>query len=409
MFDSETLRRSFPGLDPEWAFFDNAGGTFPARQVVDAVREHLERYPVQLGATYPRSVEAAARVAAGRDAAARLFGARPTECVFGASTTVNVKQLARALRAGWDDGDAVVVTDADHEANIGPWVDLEARGIELRTWRVDPETLRLDPADLEPLLADGRVRLVAFTHASNILGTITDVPAVTALARARGALTCVDGVALAPHRRVDVHALGADFYLVSLYKVFGPHIGLLWGRPEALAGLASQNHFFVPSDRLPQAQEPGNPCYESVAAVPGILEHLEELATGPWTGPVDEAQGEDALDRAFERIARHEEGLVERLLAYLASRPDARVIGEPSADRSRRVAVVSFVLEGRSSKDVVEALESDGIAARFGHFYAYRLLERLDLHDVDGVIRVSLVHTNTLEEIERLVAALENL
>jgi len=440
--DAVRVRAAFPGLDDTWAFLDNAGGTFPAAPVVARVRAQLERWPVQLGATYPRSEEAAARVAAGRAAAARLVGGAPEECVFGASSTVNAGLLARALSPRLRAGDAVVVTDADHEANVGPWRKLAGRGVEVREWRLDPTTLRLRTEDLEPLLADGRVRLVAFTHASNVLGSIEDVAGPAALARERGALTCVDGVAYAPHRRVDVAALGVDFYLISLYKLFGPHLGLpffvldpfffappraaamphrmqfllgslrsLARNLEELGSLESQNHFFVPEGRLPQSLEPGNPPYESLAGVAGIVEHLEDVARLAGTDGADGA--EDPLEVAFDAIARHEEALVEPLLAFLRGRPDVRILGEPEADRARRVAVVSFAVEGRSSRTLVEALERASLATRYGHFYAQRLVARLGLLEPDGpraagVVRVSLVHSNTSDEVERLVDALAN-
>jgi selenocysteine lyase/cysteine desulfurase len=292
---------------------DNAGGSVPCRQVIDRVRDHMESRPVQLGASYALSVAAREAVDAGRRAAALLVGAEVDEIVLGASMTVLTQQLASVLRASWSEADEVVVTNLDHEANVGPWRRLEETGIVVREWRFRKDTLTLHVEDLEPLLS-ARTRLVAFTHCSNIVGTVVvDVESIAARIRAAGALSCVDGVALAPHRRIDVKALGVDFYLASLYKVYGPHLGLMFGRRELLASAKSPNHFFVPEDAVPTKLEPGNVNYELSASLPGILDYLETVSSG---GP----------GAAFERIAAQE-----------PRRPAARLPGRaPPRDRRRQ-------------------------------------------------------------------------
>ena len=365
----------------------------------------MRRLPVQLGATYAASVDAAEAVAEGRRAAAVLVGAEPEEVAFGASSTVLVAMLARALRPLWREGDEVVVTDLDHETNVGPWRALEASGIVVKEWRFRTETATLELDDLEPLLGE-RTRLVAFTHCSNVVGNVVDVPAIAARVREAGALSCVDGVAYAPHRRVDVHALGVDFYFVSLYKVFGPHIGLLYGRRELLRAAKSQNHFFVGEGAVPTKFEPGNPSYESVASLAGIPEYFEML---------DHHHGGDAcalrarLDRVFEHIARYEMELCAPLLSFLAEHPRAALVGSAEPDPEQRVPTVCFTVSGTDSSRLPPQLDERQLATRFGHFYAYRAIESLGLLERNGVVRVSLVHYNTAAEVSRLISALDEL
>jgi cysteine desulfurase family protein (TIGR01976 family) len=393
MLDLDHVRSQFPALETPWVLMDNAGGSVPCRQVVDRLHGFLTRHPVQLGASYALSMDASAAVAEGRAAAAALLGATPEEIIFGASSTALVNQLAAALRPGWEEGDEVIVTNVDHETNVGAWRRLEATGIVIREWQVRPGTCELHPDDLAGLLSE-RTRLVAFTHCSNIVGSITDVRACAALARAAGALTCVDAVAYAPHRRVNVRSLGVDFYFASLYKVYGPHVGIMFGRREVLLETGSINHFFVGEDELPRKFEPGGVNYELVASLPGITEYLGTLS------------GAGTLDDAFEQVAAHEEALVAPLLQFLAAHPDATIVGDPSPSSERRVPTVSFTVEGRAASEIPPLLDERGIAVRFGHFYAYRLIRDLGLMERGGVVRVSLVHYNTPDEVARLVEGL---
>lgn len=381
---------------------DNAGGSAPCRQVIERVRAHMERLPVQLGASYGLSVEAGEAVEAGRRAAATLVAAEPDEIVLGPSSTALVQRLATALRAGWSEGDEVVVTNLDHEANVGPWRRLEESGIVLREWCVRKGTYDLHVDDLAPLLNE-RTRLVAFTHCSNVVGSIVDVADIAARVRAAGALTCVDGVAYAPHRRVDVGALGVDFYLASLYKVYGPHMGLMFGRRELLASLKGSSHFFLPDDSVSAKFEPGNVNYELAASLAGILEYLQALGARHGLG--------EELDLAgcFERIRAHEEELARPLLTFLDEHPRVELIGSPSASGDVRLPTISFTVAGRPSSAIPPLLDERSIAVRFGHFYAYRLIRDLGLLERDGVVRVSTAHYTSPAEVGALIAALDEL
>ena len=277
--DLDFVRAWFPALNDRWALFDNAGGSVTSQAVIAGITEYLERYQVQLGASYGLSQQAEARVRLGEATAAELLGATPAETVVGPSTTVNLATLARALAPLMSPGDEVIVTDLDHEANIGPWRGLAAHGMTVRTWPVDRETASLRLADLEPLLSE-RTRVVAFTHCANVVGKLLDVRRIVRRIRDNRPDTwvIVDGVAFAPHRLVDVAQLDVDAYAVSLYKVYGPHLGAMFVRRELMLRAASQNHFFVPDDALPYKLQPGNVTHELAAGLPGIGAYLDGVA-----------------------------------------------------------------------------------------------------------------------------------
>lgn len=392
--DLAFIRRHFPGLAGEWVYMDNAGGSHVLAGVADRVRDFLLATPIQHGASYGPSQEAGHKVAEATAALAGMINAaRPDEIVLGPSTTFLLQQLARGMADSFQPGDEIVVTNVDHESNIGPWRALEQQGVVIREWRVDPASLELNMADLELLLGP-RTRLVCVTHCSNVLGTIMPIAAIARLTHAAGAELCVDGVALAPHRRVDVQALGCDWYVYSYYKTYGPHQAVLWGRHERLLELASLNHFFIGKDRVPYKLQPGNVNYELAYGCAGIPTYLEALGRHHATDP-------------FELMAAHEEVLAERLLDWLRSRNDVRIIGRRSSSRAERVPTISFTVLGRRSSDVVAAVDSHRVGIRYGDFYARHLIEALDLAGQDGVVRVSMVHYNTTQEVDRLVAALD--
>lgn len=393
--DLDFIRARFPGLADGWVYMDNAGGSHVLATVADRVRDFLLTTPVQHGASYAPSRAAAGRVAEATAAIARMINAcRPEEVVIGPSTTFLLQQLARGMADSFRPGDEVVVTDVDHEANIGPWRRLERQGVVVREWRVDPTSLELEIRDLDALLGR-RTRLVCVTHCSNVLGTIMPIAEIARRVHAAGAELCVDGVALAPHHRVDVQALGCDWYAYSFYKTFGPHQAVLWGRHDRLLELASLNHDFIGRDHVPYKLQPGNVNYELAWACAAIPSYLDALAS------------HHGVTDAFDVVAEQEERLAARLLDWLRQRNDVRIIGRHEADRSSRVSTVSFTVEARRSSDIVAAVDPHRIGIRFGDFYARRLIDHLGLAGRDGVARVSMVHYNTLDEVDRLIAALD--
>ncbi|THF88047.1 cysteine desulfurase-like protein [Deinococcus sp. KSM4-11] len=395
------VRSQFPALTGPWTFLDNAGGSQVLTGVADRVRDYLVQTSVQLGATYAVSQEAAARVADGTRAAAELINAADVrEVVLGSSATQLVSNFAQSFGATLKEGDEVIVTSTDHEANIGAW--LRTRGAVVRVWRPQPDTLELQLADLDALMTP-RTRLVCVTHASNILGQINPVAEIARRVHAGGAQVFVDGVAYAPHRLVDVQALDVDYYMFSFYKVFGPHISLLYGRLEHLLALPNINHNFVGEQAIPYKLQPGNVNYELTYSLRAITDYLEELGMRVQPG----TQGRAALTAAYGAIAAHESMLAGLLLDHLRGKARVRIIGPATADPAVRVATVSFVVEGRASSDYPQALDDHHIAIRYGNFYARRLMDELALDPVEGVVRVSMAHYNTAQDVQRLIAGLD--
>ncbi|MCH9688379.1 MAG: aminotransferase class V-fold PLP-dependent enzyme, partial [Deltaproteobacteria bacterium] len=387
--DLEFVRAWFPALDDRWALFDNAGGSVTSKAVTAGIVEYLERYQMQLGASYALSSQAERRVRAGESMAARLLGATPPETVVGPSTTVNLATLARSIRPLLEPGDEVIVTNLDHEANIGPWRGLAGNGVEVVEWGLDPERVTLDPAALAPLLSP-RTRVVAFTHCANVVGEIIDVAAIVAQIRANRAdtIVIVDGVAYAPHRLVDVVALDVDAYAVSLYKVYGPHQGAMYVRRELLERVAGQNHFFVGNEDLPYKLQPGSVTHELAAGLPGIGAYLDGVAEHHG---VKAPSHRDRWAAVFELFAAHEQQLAERLLSLLRTHPRVRVLGPTVADSAVRAPTIAFTVEGMAASSIPPMLDEQHIAIRWGDFYAKRAIDALGLAAVDGIVRVSMV------------------
>lgn len=399
--DIDFVRKQFPALSGEWVFMDNAGGSQVLATVAERISDYLLTSNVQTGASYEPSQRSTERVRAARSAYARFLNADEGEIVMGASTTMLLRMLSEGLMGKIGEGDEIIVTDTDHEANIGPWLKHEARGVTIKTWRCNPETFELDLDDLRSLLSD-RTKLVCVTHASNILGTIMPIAEISRVAHEAGAEVCVDGVAYAPHRAIDVKALGCDYYCFSSYKVFGPHFAVMWGRRDKLLELDNIYHFFFRKDSVPHKLEPGNINYELAHGAVGAVDYVAEL--GRKAGAAD---GRAAIQAGYRDIAEHERTLTKRLLDYLGSRNSIRIIGRNTDATDERVATVSFTVSGSDSKAVVDQVDPHRIGIRYGDFYARRLIDNLGLSKQNGVVRVSMVHYNTAEEVDRLIAALE--
>lgn len=398
----DEVRALFPALASDWAFFDHAGGSPPARFAIDRVARYMAETPFQHGASYPQSETAVRGLEEGRRAMARFMNAGFDEVALGPSSTVLAARLARALAPSFAPGDEVVVTNLDHETNIAPWRRLEERGVRVIEWGFRLEDGALHPEDLDELLSE-RTRLVACTHCSNLIGTIHDVSEIARRVHAAGAQLCVDGVAYAPHRRIDVRALDVDYYFFSTYKTYGPHAAALFARREHLSNLASQGFFFQPTGS-PKILEPGSVPYELAAGLAGITDYLAWLAGEEPTGA---DITDETLAKAWRIIEERERAVVRPLLDFLASRQEVTLYGLADADDPRRVPTVVFSVEGRPSSEIPAALDREKLAVRFGHFYAHRAVDALGLHDRDGVVRASLLHLNEEDEAGRLVAALE--
>lgn len=394
---SAKVRDRFPALAGSTVFLENAGGSQVPRDVPDRIRDYMTSRYVQLGAGYPLSREADAVVADAHSFARLLVNGESGVSALGSSTTVLLRLLADAFAEAWTPGDEIVLARCAHESNVAPWLRLERAGARIRWWDVDPATGESTLDALRAVVGE-RTRIVAFPHVSNLLGDIVDVAAATRIAHECGARVVVDGVAYAPHRSVDVEAWGVDFYVLSFYKVYGPHLAALWGTREAFRSVPAPTFFFVPEDDFPYRFEPGGASHEACAGLLGTRDYLAFLAGGTT---LDRA----GVVRAGRTMTEHELPQQRRLLEFLLERDDVRVIGPARTDESR-VGTISFVGTRRSSAEITAALHADGIAVRHGHMYAHRLCQAMKLDPDDGVVRVSLVHYNTLEEIERVIDVL---
>jgi selenocysteine lyase/cysteine desulfurase len=284
-------------------------------------------------------------------------------------------------------------------------MDLAELGISLKIWKLDPESLELKIQDLRSLMT-GRTKLVAVTHVSNILGTINPIKDIARVVHDSGAMICVDGVAYAPHRAIDVQELDVDFYALSFYKVYGPHYAMLYGKQERLLSLPGINHFFIGEDEVPYKFQPGSVNYELSYGMLGLWDYIEGFTRAH--GRVDLRERSRAqLEFAFELFSSHEEALAGRLLDFLASKSNVRVIGGPDPDRSVRVPTISFVVDGMMSDSITAQVDPHRVGIRFGDFYARRLIDDLHLQSQSGVVRVSMVHYNSIEEIDRLIGILD--
>ncbi len=401
--DVGTIRAEFPALASGFVYLDNAGGSQVLRRVADRVRDYMLTSSVQLGASYCHSQDAGGKVLAARHAVAELINAaHDDEVVMGSATTALMFQITQAILPSIRPGDEIILTNTDHEANIGGWIRLQAAGAVVRFWNVNRHTLELDLADLEAMLSP-KVKWVAMTHASNVLGTINPVSQVAQRVHCVGARLCVDAVAYAPHRLVDVQASGADLYVFSFYKVFGPHYAVLWGQRELLLSLASLNHYFIAETTIPYKLQPGNVSFELAYGCMGITDYL--VAVGEQLGAVGTMRSK--MQVAFDAFEAHENALAEQLLDYLRSKQKVRIVGLPEAASGRRMPTISFVVDGMMSETVVLHTDQFGIGIRFGDFYAKRLIESLGLDAWGGVVRVSIAHYNTRGEIDTLIRHLD--
>ena len=417
--DIDLLRAQFPALaitddgQPR-IYLDNPAGTQVPQRVVDAVSDCLLHANANLGGGFASSDRADAVVAAARDKlAAFLNAASADEIAFGNNMTTLTLHLSRSLGLQMQPGDEIVVSTMDHDANVAPWL-LLARdiGAEIRWLRFDTDSFEFDPAALDAVLGE-RTRLVCIAGASNLTGTLNDVRELSARARAAGALTFVDAVQSAPHVSTDVQALGCDFLVCSAYKFFGPHVGILWGRRELLESLSPYKARPAP-DELPWRFETGTQNHEGIAGAGAAVDHFA------WVGETmaDDAQASrqpfdgyrGRVHAGIECLLDHERVLADRLLDGLLSLPGVRVLGitDPGA-RRRRVPTVSFVHERHAPATIARALADRNIFVWSGHNYALEVAKALRIDTGGGAVRIGPVHYNTVDEIDTLVAALDEI
>jgi selenocysteine lyase/cysteine desulfurase len=402
--DLAFVRARFPAFAAPplqgWAFFENAGGSYPCAAVVDRLTRFYTERKVQPYAPYPAAQAGGAEMDEARTRLAALMGVEADEVHFGPSTSANTYTLAQAFRRHLRPGQAVVVTDQDHEANSGVWRRLADDGIEVREWRIDPATGHLPLDRLAPLLVDGRVRLVCFPQCSNVVAEINPVAQIARMAHEAGAVTCVDGVSYAPHGLPDVGALGADIYLFSAYKTYGPHQGIMVLRRALADRLPNQGHHFNAGYRTKRFT-PAGPDHAQIAACAGMADYLDDLAAhhgGAALAPAARAALVHDLMRA------HETALLQPLLDWARARNDVRLLGPDRAEgRAPTVALAC----ARPGEAIAQDLAGHRIACWGGGFYANRPLQAMGIDPEHGVLRVSFVHYTTRAEVDRLIGALD--
>jgi cysteine desulfurase family protein (TIGR01976 family) len=400
-FPIDQVRAAFPALQDDFIFFDNAAGAQSPKLVLDTVANHLLRRNVQRGGRYKHSQEVDEAIAQARASVALLVNARhPEEISFGMNATSFMRLISLAIGQSLKDRREIIVTDLDHEANIAVWLALEREGASILWWHFRDDG-RLHAEDLDKLLSN-RTRIVACTLASNALGSILDIADVSRRAHAAGAEVFVDAVHYGPHGPIDVQAFDCDYLVCSGYKIFSPHMGFLWGRLETLNALPTFREEFVP-DTAPAKLEIGTYIYENVAGMDAAVRYLEDL--GRRINPSVSTR-RAALVQATEAIRSYEAQLSCAMLDALAD-ANATVYGITAKDRiSQRTPTLCFNLGGISPAKVTEALAQQNIGVRDGHMYSPRLIKRLGLAQESGAVRASLVHYNTLEEVQRFGSAL---
>ena len=404
--DLNFVRTQFPAFNEPslagFAHFENAGGTYACRQTIEWLDRYYHQTKVQPYYAFAASRIAGEKMDAAKTRMAAWLNVESDDLHFGPSTSQNTYVIAQALRKLLTPGDEVIVTNQDHEANVGAWSRLQDDGIVVREWQIDPESAELRTRDLEALLGP-RTRAVAFTHCSNVVGSINPVRELTNMIHGTGAWAFVDGVAFCPHGLPDIESLGADLYVFSLYKVYGPHLGAMYLRRDLNERLPNQGHFFN-ADHAAKRFTPAGPDHAQIAAVNGVMDYMQAVADRHGVGDQPVQAQSEAVRNLFRQ---HEMTLLQPLLDFLSHHPKLRLIGRDRA--VGRAPTVSFVARGRSSAELASRLAEARLGVGVGNFYAYRLVKALGIDTEDGVLRVSFVHYTSSEEVQRLIAALDTL
>jgi len=394
------LRASFPALNngEDFIFFDNAAGAQIPQCVLEAVTSHLLNCNVQRGGPYRKSQQVDATLARARQSVCELVNAyHPDEIAFGMNATSFIRLISLAVGQTLQKRREIVVTEMDHEANIATWLALEREGARFRWWRTRDDG-NLHVADLVPLLSSD-TRLVAYTAASNAIGSLVDVAEVAQHAHAVGAEVFLDCVHYAPHGLIDVQAFGCDYLVCSGYKVFSPHMGFLWGRRELLEKLPTFREDFIPN-QPPAKLEVGTFIYENVAGIDAAVAYLAALGE-PFDDNAPPLSRREKLVRAMQAIRAYEQSLSLEMLRVLQE-AGAEVYGVRDPEQvSQRVPTFCFNLGGISPSAVAAEMAQNRIGVRDGHMYSPRLMQRLGLNKETGAVRASLVHYNTVEEVQR--------
>ena len=426
--DLTYIRSQFPSLAQTVnghpaAFLDGPGGTQVPQRVIDAITNYLRHDNANTGGAYSTSRRTDAMIAEARAAMADFLHCGADEVAFGPNMTTLTYAISRAIGRDLKPGDEIVVTRLDHDANVSPWLQMaEDRGLTVRWAEIHDDDCTLDIADLASKINE-KTKLVAVGYASNAVGTINPVKVITRLAHAAGALAYIDAVHYGPHGLIDVAALDCDFLACSTYKFFGPHMGVLYGKRDHLKRL--RPYKVRPNiDAIPNRWEWGTLNHECIAGITACVEYLADLGRhsetcrdGRLGRPSSEARPSAlsrraAIEAAYAAIHEHERALVARMMAGLAKIPRLKIFGitDPTRFNERCATFAVRDMSGRLSPlDLATELGKRGFFTWDGNYYALNLTEHLDVEKSGGFLRIGLVHYNTEDEVDRLLAALREI
>jgi selenocysteine lyase/cysteine desulfurase len=401
--DIDFVRSHFPAFrEPSldgWSFFENAGGSYMCQQVIDRLMTFYTQTKVQPGYPYPASTEAANRMEESYARLSAYLNIDEDELTFGPSTSQNVYVLAQALHPIWEEDDEIIISCQNHEANSGAWRRLENQGIVVRDWHVDEKTGQLAVADLDDLITE-RTRLIAIPHTSNLVAHINPVREIADKAHKSGIIVVADGVSYAPHGLPDIQELGADIYLFSLYKTWGPHVGAMYVKRELSNKMTNQSHFYY-SDEPHYRLSPAGPDHAQIAAAAGVVDYLDAVYAHHFDDDPESAVKGRRLHQLF---SDYEISLLTPLLDFLKAREDVLIIGPD--DPSIRSSTVTIVPLEKSVEAVAAELEKQKLMIASGDFDATRIFNDMNIEEDPGAIRLSFIHYTTQNDIDRLISGL---
>jgi cysteine desulfurase family protein (TIGR01976 family) len=443
-FDVVSVRAQFPSLAQTInghpaAFLDGPGGTQVPQRVIDAISNYLGRDNANTGGAYSTSRRTDAMIAEARSAMADFLHCATDEVAFGPNMTTLTYAMSRAIGRELKSGDEIVVTRLDHDANVSPWLQMaEDRGVTVRWAEIHDDSCTLDMADLASKI-NSKTKLVAAGYASNAVGTINPVKEIVALAHKVGALAYIDAVHYGPHGLIDVAALDCDFLVCSTYKFFGPHMGVLFGKREHLKRFRPYK-VRPNTNSIPNCWEWGTLNHECIAGIAACVEYIADLGRGVANGVTnrevnkrvphpsalskggndaastsglnesDRTERRASIEAAYAAIHEHESGLLDRIMAGLSKIPGLKIYGITDPARfHERCATLAIRIEGHTPLELATKLGERGFFTWDGNYYALNLTEHLDVEKSGGFLRIGLVHYNTIEEVDRLLAALREI
>tara|TARA_B100000900_G_scaffold255351_1_gene217578 strand:+ start:1085 stop:2335 length:1251 start_codon:yes stop_codon:yes gene_type:complete len=407
--DIDFVRSQFPAfkdpLSKDWSFFENAGGSYVPSNVIDKLTKFMTSTKVQPYAEYPMSKIAGNNMDKATKYFSQMINAQENEILVGGSTSINLYVLSNALKFIIKPGDEIIVTNQDHEANISPWRRLSERGAKIIEWKFDKNSHELETSELKKLI-NNKTKILAVTHCSNIIGSINNLKEISEIAHKFNTLVIGDGVSFAPHGFPDVKELGVDFYTFSLYKTYGPHLALLYGKEEILKKLPNQNHEFL-NGKYPYTINPGGPNHEELASLIGIYDYFKNLYFHHFNDK--DSSILEKIKKINKLISDHEEIIANPILDYLNKSKHFNLIGKNKIINKDRAPTISFTSNKMSSRELSDILVKNNIATRNDNFYAWRCLQSLGIDTIDGVVRISIVHYNSKNDVDKLIDVLKKI